>query len=152
MAAPLPPSPVLAPSRPASDRVRGGAGVRPGQLTTAWRVLTALMWAFVLVAFTGVWKASRELGLATWWLGPQSEPQPVFVMLAPLYLPAAMAFGALNNVRRLPWLGLGASAATAAIGVVDLTRVTRLGLVELALAASGAVFSLASFAGAYRRP
>jgi len=27
------------------------------------------------VAYTGAWKVSRELGLATWWLGPISEPQ-----------------------------------------------------------------------------
>jgi hypothetical protein len=106
----------------------------------------------VFVAFTAVWKSSRELGLSTWWLGPVSEPQPVVVMLLPFVAPAAMLLATLNNVRWLPWGGLVASAGTAAIGIADLDRVPRLGLVEVAIAGAAAAVSVASFGGRYRRP
>ena len=104
----------------------------------------------VFVAFTGVWKASRELGLATWWLGPISEPRPLFVMLLPFVAPVAMVVATLNNARRLPWFGLAASAACAAVGIGDLDRVRRLAYVELAIAAAGALVSVASLSGVYR--
>jgi hypothetical protein len=107
-------------------------------------------WGLVFVAFTAVWKVSRELGLSTWWLGPVGEPQPVFVLLLPFVAPSAMVLATLNNTRRLPWAGLLASAVTAAIGVGDLDRVVRLGIVELAIAGAGAAVSVASFSGLYR--
>jgi hypothetical protein len=124
----------------------------PGQLTRGWRIATGVTWGLVFVAFTAVWKSSRELGLSTWWLGPVGEPQPVVVMLLPFVAPVAMLLATLNNVRWLPWAGLVASAGTAAIGIADLDRVLRLGLVEVAIAGAAAAVSVASFGGRYRKP
>lgn len=104
----------------------------------------------MFVAWSGVWKASRELGIATWWLGPISAPRPILVTLVPFVAPAAMAVLALNNARRLPWFGLGAAAAGALVGSVDLSYIRRLGIVELLIAAAGAAVSVASFTGMYR--
>lgn len=145
------PAPPPIDDRPAAAPA-GTARTRPGQLTMPWRVATVAMWTFVFVAMAGVWKASQELGLATWWLGPFSSPNPFFVILVPFYAPTVVIVTALNNGRRVPWVGLTASAVTAAIGVVDLGGVTRLGLVELALGGAGAVFSVTSLTGTYRRP
>jgi hypothetical protein len=63
-----------------------------------------------------------------------------------------MLLATLNNVRWLPVGGLVASAGTAAVGVGDLSRVVRLGLVELAVAGAAAAVTIASFSGRYRRP
>lgn len=114
--------------------------------------LTACLWGFVFLALTGVWKASQELGLATWWLGPFSEPNSPVLRLLPFYAPTAMVIASVSNLRWLPWAGLGASAVTMVIGAVDLGEVRRLGLVELAVGAAAAAFSLASFAAMYRKP
>ena len=108
-------------------------------------------WVMVFVAYSGVWKVSRELGLATWWLGAISEPQPIVVQLVPFVAPVAMVVAGMRNVRRLPWYGLLASGVCAAIAIGDLDRVRRLAFVELAIAAAGAVVSIASFSGVYRR-
>jgi hypothetical protein len=105
----------------------------------------------VFVAWSGVWKASRELGVATWWLGPDGDPQPIFVSLLPFVAPLAMVLLALNNVRRLPWYGLAAAAVCALIGIVDLSYVRRLGIAELVIAGAGAAVAIAGFGGAYRR-
>ncbi len=126
-------------------------GPQPGQLTPLWRVATVLTWALVLVAWSGVWKASRELGVATWWLGPDGEPQPVVIMLLPFVVPLAMVVLLLNNLRRMPWCGLVGAALAAVLGIIDLSYVRRLGIVELVIAGAAGAVSLASFTGVYRR-
>ena len=136
------PPPARAAARP--------VGPRPGQLTPGWRLATGAAWIMVFVAYTGAWKVSRELGLATWWLGPISEPQPFFVMLVPFAAPAVMVVLALNNARRLPWYGLTASLVGVAVGLADLDHVRRLAYVELAIAGAAALVSVASFSGLYR--
>jgi hypothetical protein len=108
-------------------------------------------WVLVFVAWSGVWKASRELGIATWWLGPPGAPRPFPVLLAPFVAPGVMVALALNNARRLPWIGLSAAAISAAIGIVDLSYVRRLGYVELLIAGAAAAVSVASRTGMYGR-
>jgi hypothetical protein len=137
-----------APAAPAPAPARAPA---PGQLTVGWRVTTAATWILVFVAWSGVWKASRELGIATWWLGPIGAPRPVPVMLVPFIAPGVMVALALNNARRLPWYGLTAAAIGAVIGIADLSYVRRLGYVEILLAAAGAAVSVASLSGRYGR-
>ena len=104
----------------------------------------------VFVAWSGVWKASRELGIGTWWLGPVGEPRPVFVMLLPFLAPGVMVALALNGARRLPWFGLTAASVGLAIGIADLGWIRRLGYVEIVLAACAAAVSIASLSGRYR--
>ena len=108
------------------------------------------MWVLMFVAYTGIWKASRELGLSTWWLGPVGAPQPIPILLLPFVAPAVMVVLALNNTRRLPFAGLVAGACGALIGLADLGRVTRLGILELAIAGAGVAVSVAGFGGTYR--
>jgi hypothetical protein len=105
----------------------------------------------VIVALTGVWNASRQLGVALWWLGPDGEPQPVFITLLPFLAPLVVIVLVLNNVRLLPWLGLAAAVVTSAFGIVDLGYVRRLGIVELVIAAAGAAVAVAGFGGTYAR-
>ena len=95
-------------------------------------------WVLVFLAYTAVWKASRELGLATWWLGPTAEPRPFPVLLVPFVAPLAMMIATINNSRRLPWYGLAAAAVGVAIAIGDLGTFRRLGLVELGIAVAAA--------------
>ena len=104
----------------------------------------------VSVAFIATGKASRDIGLATWWLGPAGDPQPVWIMLLPFVAPCAMVVGVLYGIRNLPWLGLGAAAVTAAVGLGDIGRVNGIAVVELSLAAAGALVSIAALAGRFR--
>jgi hypothetical protein len=124
---------------------------RAGQLTAGWRITTAVVWSLVFVALIAVWKTSRELGLATWWLGPLGQPRPFPVTMLPFVAPVAMVVSVYNNVTWTPWAGLVAAAWLAAVGVVDLGRVTGLAIVTLVIAAAGLMASVASFAGRYRR-
>ena len=125
---------------------------RPGQLTTPWRTMVVAAWVGVFVAYMAVWKASVELGIATWWLGPRSDPQPILIRLVPFIVTAVFGILATYNVRRLPLIGLVGAAALAAIAVPDLSRSTGLAIVEFAIAGAAALVSAASFTGMYRQP
>jgi len=123
---------------------------RTGELTPGWRLVSSVTWIAVAVAFGSVWKTSDQLGLSTWWLGPRAEPQPLVVQILPFVPAALMVLAAINNIRRLPWLGLGASALVLAVGVADLGRVAGIAAVELVVAAAAIVVTVASFTGMLR--
>ena len=112
----------------------------------AWPVATGIFWGLVFAALIGVWKASQEVGVATWWRGPRSAPRPLPVQILPLIAPSVMVIGAMFRWSRLAWVGVGAGLITAAIGAGDLAGVPKLAAVLLALGGAGVVFSLAALA------
>ncbi len=107
-------------------------------------------WVGVFVAYLAVWKASEELGIATWWLGPRSNPQPLIIRLVPFLVAALFGILASYNVPRMPTIGLIGSAALAAIAIPDLSRSGGLALIEFAIAGAVLLVSAASFTGMYR--
>ncbi len=153
---PPPPSPPPPPpSRPAAAERHRPRLPAPGELTTTWRVVTALVWAGVFVAFIAVWKTSVELGMTTWWLGPLGDPRPAPIRMLPYVPPTLMVMITLSSSRFVPYAGLAASAVLAAIGAADLSTtqgsaVPRIAVVELAIALAGLLVSIAGFSGRYR--
>lgn len=123
-----------------------------GRLTTTWRAITVATWIGVFVAYLGVWKASVEIGLSTWWLGARSDPQPLVIQLVPFFVAAFFGILASYNVRRLPWIGLVGVVALTTIAVPDFSRSVGLAMVEFAIAGAVAMVVLASFTGTYRAP
>ena len=109
-------------------------------------------WVGVFVAYMAVWKASEEIGIATWWLGPRSDPQPILIRLIPFLVATLFVILASYNVPRMPVIGLVGAAVLAAIAVPDLSRSTGLAMIEFAIAAAALLVSLASFTGMYRQP
>lgn len=114
--------------------------------------MVAVTWIGVVLALAGVWNASTQLGLSTWWLGPRGDPQPRLVQLSPFLAPLAMVLGTVYQVRWLGRLGLVASAVVAGFGVGDLGRVDSIAVTELVIAGAAAVVSVASLTGTFRAP
>ncbi len=134
--------------------MNGTAGQPPraGRLAAAWRAVVVASWVGVFIAYMAVWKASEEIGIATWWLGPRSDPQPLLIRLVPFAVAAVFGILATYNVPRMPVIGLAGSVLLAAIAVPDLSRSTGLAVIEFAIAGAALLVSLASFTGTYRRP
>lgn len=109
-------------------------------------------WVGVFIAYMAVWKTSDELGLATWWLGARSSPQPIVVRLIPFLVAAVFGILAGNNVRRMPAIGLIGSLILAGIAVPDLSRSTGIAVIEFTIAGAALLVSVASFTGTYREP
>jgi hypothetical protein len=72
-------------------------------------------WVGAFTAYLAVWKASEELGIATWWLGPPSDPQPIAIRLVPSVVTVVFGILASYNVPRMPVIGLIGSVILAAI-------------------------------------
>ena len=108
-------------------------------------------WVGVFVAYLAVWKVSEEIGIATWWLGPRSSPQPLAVRLVPFVVTVVFGILASYNVPRMPLIGLVGSLTLAAIAVPDLSRSTGLAMIEFAIAGAVLLVSVASFTGTYRQ-
>ena len=123
---------------------------RVGELTPAWRLAVIVTWVGAFLAYLAVWKASEEIGIATWWLGPRSHPQPIFIRLIPFAIVAVFGMLASFNVRRLAWISLAGSGALALIAIPDLSRSGGLAAIEFAIAGAVALVSLGSFTGMYR--
>jgi hypothetical protein len=115
-----------------------------GRLIPLWRLTFVLGWAGVITGLAVVWLTSRQIGLSTWWLGPDSEPNPLLFQLLPFYPPMLVTIAALYG-------GIAASLLIAAVGLGDLHRVQWIAVVELVLAAGALCLSAASLAGLYRR-
>jgi hypothetical protein len=148
MALPLPPPP---PPMPVTG---GGQWTEQpkvaGQLTSVWRFAFGFGWAATVVGYAAVWEASRVIGLSTWWLGADAQPRNLLFQLLPFYGPLLVTIAAISNWRYVPYAGIIAAAAGAAIGAGDLDRVRWLAVVELVLAGGAMCISVASLAGMYR--
>ena len=125
---------------------------RAGELVTAWRVVLVLAWAGAFLAYMAVWKASEEMGIATWWLGPRSNPQPVVIRLIPFVVTAT--FGAISSFgfRHVSLLSMGGAVMLGVIAVPDFSRSVGLALVEVAIAVAVGLVAAVSLTGRYRAP
>jgi hypothetical protein len=109
-------------------------------------------WIGVFLAFAGVWKASVEIGLRTWWIGPRSDPSPVVVQVIPFALAIGVALLAAYNVRRLPWIGVAGALAIGGVAAFDVSRSGGLALVEAMIALGALLVAAGSFTGRYGAP
>lgn len=112
--------------------------------------MLAVCWIGVFFAFAAVWKASEEIGLATWWLGPRSDPQPLPIRLSPFILAIAVGLVVTSNRREAVWVSYGGAAVIGMLAVLDVSRSGGLALIEFAVAGAVILVTTASFAGRYR--
>jgi len=109
-----------------------------------------LTWLFVVASFIAIWVSARNTGLSTWWLGPQTEPRFILINLLPFVAPVALSLMCQLALRRLPWFGIAAALATAAIAAGDISRVPGYAVAEFTIAGGALLSSLASFSGVLR--
>ena len=109
-----------------------------------------ISWLFVIASFIAIWVSSRNTGLSTWWLGPETEPRFILINLLPFVAPAVLCLMCQLALRGLPWFGIVAALATAAIAIGDISRVPGYAVAEFTVAggtpeeAAGAIFFLCS--------
>lgn len=136
----------VAPTPPKSATVEP----RPGDLATPWRVMLGVAWIAAFFAYAGVWQASVQIGISTWWLGPRAQPTNVAVRLIPFYLSLVVGLLVVYNIRWIVrWSAVGV-ASTALIAVPDFSRSIGLGIAEAVIAGLLGVITLASLSGRYR--
>lgn len=112
--------------------------------------MLALGWIAAFFAYAGVWQASVQIGIGTWWIGPRAQPTNVAIKLIPFLLSLTMGLLIIYNVKGiLRWSAAGVVAA-ALISIPDFSRSVGLGVAEAAIAGLLGVITLASLSGRYR--
>ncbi|MEP1125596.1 MAG: hypothetical protein ABJH68_17070 [Ilumatobacter sp.] len=137
------------PARPTPPE-RTTPAPRPGDLTTPWRVMLGLSWLTAFFAYAGVWQASVQIGISTWWVGPRAQPTNVAVKLIPFYVTLVVALLVVYNIRWIVRWSAAGVAASALIAVPDFSRSVGLGIAESLIAGLLGVVTLASLTGRYR--
>jgi len=116
-------------------------------LRGGWKAVVSLTWIGVVIGLASVWAVSRQTGLSTWWLGPPGNGRHLLFTILPFIAPFIALTTSIGGSRRTWQVGVTAGAFVVAVGLFDLSRVTRLGVVEIALGCAGAGSSLASWVG-----
>jgi len=122
-------------------------GDQQSALRGGWKAVVSLTWVGVVIGLASVWAVSRQTGLSTWWLGPPGNGRNFVVTIVPFVAPFIALTTAIGGSRRTWQVGVTAGAFVIAIGLFDLSRVTRLGVIEIVLGCAGAGSSLASWVG-----
>lgn len=125
-------------------------GTQPGDLTLTWRMVLLFGWIAAFFAYAAVWQASVQLGIATWWVGPRSQPTPTLIRMIPFILSITAALLAVYNVRRLSHISLGLAIGSLLIALPDFSRSIGLAMVEVMISGALIVVGLGSMTGRYR--
>ena len=81
------------------------------QPSDGWRMVSFLTWVGVLASVLAVTISSRTIGRSIWWLGPSSNPAPVFYLLIPIVIIGTPLFVTLQRPHRMARVGLMGSLA-----------------------------------------
>lgn len=109
-----------------------------------------LGWIAAFFAYAAVWQASVQIGIATWWVGPRSQPTPTLIRMIPFILSITGALFAVYNVRRLSHVSFGFAIGSLLIALPDFSRSVGLAVVEVMISASLLALALGSLTGRYR--
>ncbi|MEO6124711.1 MAG: hypothetical protein ABIR32_13485 [Ilumatobacteraceae bacterium] len=157
---PLPPPPMMdstgaitAPAEPVVANPFGWEDVplRPGQLAPGWHTLFIAGWVLVMVSFGCVWQAARVSGIAPWWLGPETNPRFVGLIILPFIGPLIVIAAELVRWKASVFVGIVVGLGSAAFALGDL-HFPGLAIVEAIIGLAGLLVSLASVGGRMRHP
>lgn len=107
-------------------------------------------WIAAFFAYAAVWQASVQLGIATWWVGPRSQPTPTMIRMIPFILSIAAGLFVVYNVRWLSRFNLGFASASILIALPDFSRSVGLAVVEVMISGAVIVLAIGSMTGRYR--
>ena len=120
---------------------------RDGDLTTSWRVIVGSAWALALCAYAGVWQASVQIGIGTWWLGPRAQPTDAYVRFIPFLVPLVVIVALSSDARHPARISIVGSVVAGLISVPDFSRSVLLGATEASIAVLLLVVGLAALTG-----
>ena len=116
-------------------------------LTRGWRSIALISWGGVIFGMTAAGITGRTVGKPPWWLGPSVDPAPIMYVLLITAITIAPFLVAITRSRFTPIVGIGASVLIAISGFIDLGDTPGVAVIQLAMAAAGAMASASLFAG-----
>lgn len=122
------------------------------QPSDGWRMVSFLTWIGVLASVLAVTVSSRTIGRSIWWLGPSSNPAPVFYLLIPIIIIGTPLFVTLLHPHRMVRVGLMGSIALLVSALPDVGSNTAIAIAILVIgiAALGSSIALLMVLRKYR--
>jgi hypothetical protein len=117
-------------------------------MSRGWIKVGLVTWLATLLAFVAVAISSRTVGKAAWWIGPSTNTAPFVFLLVPVALimtPIVTMFYAPERIVRI---GSISALFLAGIGLIDIGRSPGVAIIEMVIAASALIGSVAMRAGA----
>lgn len=122
------------------------------QPSDGWRMVSFLTWIGVLAAVLAVTISSRTIGRSIWWLGPSSNPAPVFYLLIPIIIIGTPLLITLQRPHRMVRAGLASSVAllVSALPDVGSNPAVAIAILVIGFAALGSSIALLMVLRKYR--
>jgi hypothetical protein len=122
------------------------------QPSDGWRMVSFLTWIGVLASVLAVTISSRTIGRPIWWLGPSSNPAPVFFLLIPIVIIGTPILVTFQRPNRMARVGLFASIALliSALPDVGSNSAIAIAILVIGLAALGPSIALLMVLRKYR--
>ena len=114
-----------------------------GQPSDGWRMVSFLTWIGVLGSVLAVAISSRTIGRPIWWLGPSSDPAPVFYLLIPILVIGTPLFVILTRPQRMVRVGLVGSLALLVSALPDVASNSAIALAVLVIGIAALASSIA---------
>ena len=108
-----------------------------------WRTVAFITWIGVLASVLAVTISSRTIGRPIWWLGPSTNPAPVFYLLIPLVLIGPPLFVTMRRPQRSVRVSLLGSIALLISAMQDLGSNTAIAIAILTIGFAALASSIA---------
>ena len=129
------------------------APARPArQPSDGWRTVAFIRWIGVLASVLAVTISSRTIGRSIWWLGPTSNPAPIFYLLIPILIIGTPLFVTMRRPERIVRVGLTGSVALLISAMPDLSSnpAIAIAIITIGLAALASSIALLLVLRKYR--
>lgn len=113
------------------------------QPTDGWRTVSFITWIGVLASVLAVAISSRTIGRPIWWLGPSSNPAPIFYLLIPIVIIGTPLFVTMRRPERIVRVGLMGSAALLISATPDIGSNSAIAIAILTIGLAALASSIA---------
>jgi hypothetical protein len=100
-----------------SDAPLPPPATRDAPFVDGWRIVAIVSWVLVFLSLVAVAVSGRTIGRSPWWLGPEADPAPVWMMAVPVSLVIVPVWWA---VRRTVTAGLAGAVCALLLGLVAI--------------------------------
>ncbi len=80
-------------------------------MSDGWRTVAFITWIAVFASVLAVSISSRTIGRPIWWLGPSSNPTPLYYLLIPVLIVGTPLYVIIQRPHRMVRVGLIGSLA-----------------------------------------
>ena len=120
---------------------------RNAPFVDGWRTAAIASWVLVFLSLVAVAVSGRTIGRSPWWLGPESDPAPVWMVAVPVSLVIVPVWWAARRTATAGFAGAACAVLLGLVAVPDAADRPGIAVAVAVVAVSALVSSVAVVAG-----